>query len=124
MSRPGEDQAPAWYMRRIMLSLQGHRCFYCHRPLTTTATCNTVVGRFPDDDPKNVAAERTKAVRHSTLDHLWPLADGGSVRLGAAVASCLPCNWDKRDREPTRSERDRLAALFDLLAENVRIGCP
>lgn len=60
-------------MRRVALRDCGQRCVYCASPLD---------------------------VLHTTLDHVYPLARGGTHDPANVVAACGPCNRLKSDLLP------------------------
>jgi HNH endonuclease len=56
------------------------------------------------------------------VDHVIPLALGGSNDLSNLTVCCHRCNARKRDRLPTPSERDAAGVPVQLQLEGVRGG--
>jgi 5-methylcytosine-specific restriction endonuclease McrA len=65
---PRSDHFRSLDFRQRILRREAGRCFYCARPLRP---------------------------REWTLDHVVPIARGGSDSASNLVACCSPCNWEK-----------------------------
>jgi hypothetical protein len=65
---PRSDHFRSLDFRQRILRREAGRCFYCTRPLRP---------------------------REWTLDHVVPIARGGSDSAANLVACCSPCNWEK-----------------------------
>lgn len=90
-SRTGSTQ---WIrLRKRLIATREHRCHWCGRPL----------------DP--AAKPRTPAAIE--LDHIIPVASGGTNETTNLTLACYPCNRSKSDRmmvPKTRAELRRARA--------------
>ncbi|MBI3661997.1 MAG: HNH endonuclease [Acidobacteria bacterium] len=86
---PRSDHFRNEAFRARILHRDRHRCFYCRRPLLAPPVPSEAEGR---------RAERSKTKgcpREWSLDHVLPVALGGSDAASNLVSCCSPCNFEK-----------------------------
>jgi 5-methylcytosine-specific restriction endonuclease McrA len=73
-------------VREALLQVQRNQCFYCMRPLLLS---------------------------ESTLDHIVPVAKGGTAAVTNLVASCYSCNQSKADKEVSETLLQSRISFFN-----------